>query len=120
MSFSFFRFCFDAFSVKQIEMVEMVIQMFKELFSLKMYVILTQFAQLSRQAVKTLCSTLVVPISSGGARGGQMSPSEIFFCSPKFPPPPQDGFNLRKQLMAFQIMACLLTVIGNCFTLVLL
>ena len=31
------RFCFDAFSVKQIEMVEMVILMFKELFSLKMF-----------------------------------------------------------------------------------
>lgn len=30
------RFCFDAFSVEQMEMVEMVIQMFKELFSLKM------------------------------------------------------------------------------------
>ena len=37
------RFCFDAFSVKQIEMVEMVIQMFKELFSLKMYVISISF-----------------------------------------------------------------------------
>ncbi|XP_046859882.1 probable 3',5'-cyclic phosphodiesterase pde-5 [Xenia sp. Carnegie-2017] len=31
------RFCFDAFSVEQMEMVEMVIQMFKELFSLKMF-----------------------------------------------------------------------------------
>lgn len=38
-SFIVFRFCFDAFSVEQIEMVEMVIQMFKELFSLKMYVL---------------------------------------------------------------------------------
>ena len=38
-TFTISRFCFDAFSVEQIEMVEMVIQMFKELFSLKMYVL---------------------------------------------------------------------------------
>ena len=33
-----FRFCFDAFSVEQIEMVEMVIQMFSDLFPNKKYV----------------------------------------------------------------------------------